>query len=470
MDGQTRELHPLEVKVLLRYGTGEAISHARLAADLAFKEGQANQALSWLAAKGFVAETGRVTRVSCELTDIGRDHLANGTPEERILRLLAERGGRTLPDIAADLGMEAKDVGSAFGALTKDGAVRMDPDKRATVAEHAKGAGPAAARLAATRALLERAAKDGALDAASLAADRPGHRGIAREEARLGRRVPAVRARRRHLRHHAGRHGGAGRSRSPRSDRRGGRSAHPRDAAHRCVEDARLPTVQRRRAADQGAGGTAQPLLPVPRPAEGQALLARLRGVRRPAGRDRVLERRRAVHAPVPLRPRHPRRLLRQGADAREGDRAAVARPGRGHARERMDNRQPGLGVPVRPRLHPTAHPAQPGHRALREAAPDGTGARQVLRRGALLPLRPGRRHAPRGLLPDRGHRAGRGGQPPDPARPPEDVRRGGGRGDRGQVRARLLPLHRAVGRGAHQATPRWGGSSWAGRASSGPR
>ena len=29
MDGQTRELHPLEVKVLLRYGTGEAISHAR---------------------------------------------------------------------------------------------------------------------------------------------------------------------------------------------------------------------------------------------------------------------------------------------------------------------------------------------------------------------------------------------------------------------------------------------------------
>ena len=38
------ELHPLEVKVLLRYRTGEAISHARLAADLGFKEGQANQA------------------------------------------------------------------------------------------------------------------------------------------------------------------------------------------------------------------------------------------------------------------------------------------------------------------------------------------------------------------------------------------------------------------------------------------
>ncbi len=168
MDGQTRELHPLEVKILLRYGMDDEISHARLAADLGFKEGQANQALSWLAAKGFVAETGRVTRASYELTDIGRDWLARGTPEERILRLLAERGGRTLPEIAAELGMESKDVGSAFGALTKDGAVRMDPEKRATPAGTA-ASGTLPVRLAATRALLERAAKDGALDAASLA-------------------------------------------------------------------------------------------------------------------------------------------------------------------------------------------------------------------------------------------------------------------------------------------------------------
>ncbi len=171
MDGQARELHPLEVKVLLRYGIGDPVSHARIAADLGFKEGQANQALSWLAAKGFVAETGRVTRVSYELTDIGRDYHARGTPEERILRLLAERGGRTLPEIAADLGLEGKDVGSAFGALTKDGAVRMDPDKRATLAGGAAhGTGGAPARLAATRALLEHAAKEGPLDAASLAA------------------------------------------------------------------------------------------------------------------------------------------------------------------------------------------------------------------------------------------------------------------------------------------------------------
>ena len=31
-----RELHPLEVKVLLTYGKGDTLSHARLAADLGY--------------------------------------------------------------------------------------------------------------------------------------------------------------------------------------------------------------------------------------------------------------------------------------------------------------------------------------------------------------------------------------------------------------------------------------------------
>jgi phenylalanyl-tRNA synthetase alpha chain len=169
MDGQARELHPLEVKILLRYRPGDAVTHARLATDLDFREGQANQALSWLAAKGFAAETGRVTRVTYELADLGRDWATAGTPEERILRLLAERGGRTLPEIAADIGLEPKEVGSAFGALTKDGAVRMDAEKRATLAGPAGGPAPALpARVAATRALLDRAAGTGSLDAATL--------------------------------------------------------------------------------------------------------------------------------------------------------------------------------------------------------------------------------------------------------------------------------------------------------------
>ena len=159
MDSQadTRELHPLEMKLLLRYTVGDRITHARLAEDLGFNQGQANQALSWLSAKECVVETGRVPRTLYELTDFGRDSVKNGTAEERILDLLEREGPRSLPDIASALGLEPKDVGSAFGALSRDGAVAMDGEKRVTAPkEH-----PPRVRM--TRALLERASKTGSL-------------------------------------------------------------------------------------------------------------------------------------------------------------------------------------------------------------------------------------------------------------------------------------------------------------------
>ncbi len=168
------ELHPLEVRVLLHCRGGEQVTHARLVAELGFNQGQANQSLSWLAAKGYAEERSRVHRILYELTEMGREAIAKGTIEERILDLLAAEGGLTLPEIAAKLGVEAKDVGSAFGALVKDGAVAMDAEKRAALA-----ASPAAApavgaarppRLAAIRGLIERAGASGMLAEIDLAA------------------------------------------------------------------------------------------------------------------------------------------------------------------------------------------------------------------------------------------------------------------------------------------------------------
>jgi phenylalanyl-tRNA synthetase alpha chain len=129
-----RELHPLEVKVLLHYTPKDTISHAGLVADLGYNLGQANQALSWLAAKGYAAETARVPRTLFELTDFGRECIQRGTYEQRIVDLLRADGPLPLPEIAKRLGIEAKDVGSAFGGLSKDGVLAMDADKRAAVA------------------------------------------------------------------------------------------------------------------------------------------------------------------------------------------------------------------------------------------------------------------------------------------------------------------------------------------------
>lgn len=148
-----KSLHPLETKVLLRYGPGDELGNGRLAAELGYKEGQSNQAFSWLGAKGLVEESGRSTRVVYELTPLGRELAEKGTPEERMLRHVAGNGPAALPELAAALGLEQKDVGSAFGQLSKEGILAMGEGKKATPAS-----GKPSPRMEAVRALLERAA------------------------------------------------------------------------------------------------------------------------------------------------------------------------------------------------------------------------------------------------------------------------------------------------------------------------
>lgn len=182
-----RTLHPLEIKVLGAYAPGEELSAARLAADLGYKEGQANQAFSWLSAKGLAEEAGRASRTVYELTPQGLDWISAGTPEERILRHLTDKGPARLPEICAALGLEQKDVGSAFGLLSKEGALAMDAEKRAVAdpgwlkAAHASGRKP---RIALVREVLERAkaAEGGILEESDLSPEeRAAIAGIARK-------------------------------------------------------------------------------------------------------------------------------------------------------------------------------------------------------------------------------------------------------------------------------------------------
>jgi phenylalanyl-tRNA synthetase alpha chain len=162
-----KTLHPLEVKVLLKYGPGDRLDAARLAADLGYKEGHSNQAFSWLSAKALAAEDGRESSVVYELTALGREFAEKGTFDQRILKFLAGRkGGATLPEIAEALGLEQKDVGSAYGLLSKEGLVAMDADKRAAAAP----GGKASERVEAVARLVARAAAaaEGLLEESSL--------------------------------------------------------------------------------------------------------------------------------------------------------------------------------------------------------------------------------------------------------------------------------------------------------------
>ncbi len=162
-----RELHPLEIRVLL-HATGNAeLSQASLISELSYNTGQANQALSWLAAKGFAVEKSRATRVLYEITDFGKECLEKGTYEERIIRLIDAEGPMSLPEIAKKLGLEPKDVGSAFGGLAKEKVLTMDGEKRAVLAAAAKDS--LLGSSATVHALLAKAAETGALDERTLA-------------------------------------------------------------------------------------------------------------------------------------------------------------------------------------------------------------------------------------------------------------------------------------------------------------
>ena len=184
-----KNLHPLEIRILLAYKKGDELTIEKVEQELAFKPGNGNQALSWLAGKGLVGEIRRETAVFYELTGLGHEWKEKGSPEERIIELVRIKpGALKLPDIAQTLKMENKDIGSAFGSLSKLGVLAMDGDKNVVLAlpqeqlvNGRSSQSPAAEHFATVRGLLEKGTS-GAIPEASLsAAEKSAMSGIAKK-------------------------------------------------------------------------------------------------------------------------------------------------------------------------------------------------------------------------------------------------------------------------------------------------
>lgn len=163
-----KNLHPLETKVLLRFSDGGILTAECLKAVLGYKEGHANQAFSWLCGKGLAKEVRRVPHTYYEITDMGKALAKVGTVEERIIAFIREKGAGALPEIARALGIENREIGSAFGLLVKDGYLKMTEDKRADFAlfplPH-----PVPHRIAVIKGLFKKAVEgNGLLDDAAL--------------------------------------------------------------------------------------------------------------------------------------------------------------------------------------------------------------------------------------------------------------------------------------------------------------
>lgn len=149
-----KNLHPLEIKVLLKYSDKDELTSEKLIKELDYKEGHANQAFSWLGGKELLKEIGRVSHTYYEITDMGKTLAKDGTVEERVIALVKDSGAKTLPEIAAALKIENKDIGSAFGQLAKDGVLKMNAEKKA---EYTGAAVPA--RISVASELLKAAVK-----------------------------------------------------------------------------------------------------------------------------------------------------------------------------------------------------------------------------------------------------------------------------------------------------------------------
>lgn len=170
MDVQSiiKNLHPLEIRVLRQYGPNTELTMERLEKDLGYKTGHANQAFSWLGGKELVREIRRESNTFFEITDLGRKYCSEGTADEKILTLLQGSASLSLPEIATALELEQKDIGSAFGILSKEGAVAMDAQKKASFVSI-----PTTPRYTSTRILLEKAvaAEGGVLNQKDLSSD-----------------------------------------------------------------------------------------------------------------------------------------------------------------------------------------------------------------------------------------------------------------------------------------------------------
>ena len=123
-----KTLHPLEIKVILNYEDGDEIFALRLTNDLLYNEGQSNKTIEWLVSKGILKETFKKLNVFYRLTEKGLDALDNGLVEERIVNLISKKTV-LVSDLSLELGVDVRDVGKAFGNLSKEGIIYLGLNK-----------------------------------------------------------------------------------------------------------------------------------------------------------------------------------------------------------------------------------------------------------------------------------------------------------------------------------------------------
>ncbi|HAL18531.1 MAG TPA: phenylalanine--tRNA ligase subunit alpha [Spirochaetaceae bacterium] len=134
---EVRNLHPLEIKLLLSFSEGEKFDNEEIENRCAFNPGHANQAVSWTLSKNLISRESSETLVNYEISEKGRLALTRGLIARRIVSLVKERNV-SIAELPSVLEEEQKDIGSDFALLKKAGVLTVSPEKTLVLLDESK--------------------------------------------------------------------------------------------------------------------------------------------------------------------------------------------------------------------------------------------------------------------------------------------------------------------------------------------
>ena len=162
-------LSPHEAALLLALETpGQEPRLGELAGRSGIDLAQARSAIERLKLKGAVEQTGEQVRTEVSLSPFGRDCLAEGLPELRLLRALIARGPLPIAELQRRPDLPQSEAGAAFGALRRAGVLVLE-DGQARLADETD-----LSLWERRQALLERVAAAGSLSLDKLSDEEQG--------------------------------------------------------------------------------------------------------------------------------------------------------------------------------------------------------------------------------------------------------------------------------------------------------
>lgn len=94
-----KELHPLEIKVLLAFKEKPEFLSPELVSAAQISDADSRRAIGWLQSKGLIELIPKETKTTIYLTDLGKKYLTDGTPEQRAFDFINKTNAPKMSDL-----------------------------------------------------------------------------------------------------------------------------------------------------------------------------------------------------------------------------------------------------------------------------------------------------------------------------------------------------------------------------------